>query len=169
MEQRRIRFLRSTAHTMRKALLASLSSLLVASVLGQTSTGTSGSTSGGAVVLPAFDTFDSAYQIDWSVIFAANPPAAFSIPENTELGPCVCDLTFNQCDVNCKCDAVWSVTHGERQLARAAFDFDCSVRCSRPPVLCLYRASLVRFAAPPSLVLSPTSLDSLQLQRKVPW
>lgn len=95
-------------------LLASLSSLLLVSVHAQSSTGTSSSSSGGAVVLPAFDTFASSYEIDWSSIYAATPTAALSIPENTELGPCICDLTFNKCDANCKCDAVWLVESNQR-------------------------------------------------------
>lgn len=99
----------------RAQLLVALSSVLLAAsslplsfVSAQSSTGVASSSSS-AVLLPAFDTFTSSYEIDWSVVYAANPPDALSIPENTDLGTCICDLTFNKCDINCKCDSVWSV------------------------------------------------------------
>ncbi|XP_072015474.1 tectonic-3-like [Amphiura filiformis] len=34
----------------------------------------------------------------------AVPTDATELPENTDLGPCICDLTINGCDVNCCCD-----------------------------------------------------------------
>jgi hypothetical protein len=71
------------------------------------STGTSGSTSGGAVA-PFVITFSGAYPIDWSLVPTTQP--ALSIPENTELGTCICDLTVGACDVNCACDADCSAT-----------------------------------------------------------
>lgn len=121
-------------------LLASLSSLLLVSVSAQSSTGTSGSS---AVQLPAFDTFDSSYQIDWSVVYAANPPAAFSIPENTELGPCVCDLTFNQCDVNCKCDSVWSVDLKRSAAAVCVWRTHSFFTAAHPPHVCVVPACVL--------------------------
>jgi len=34
-----------------------------------------------------------------------NNSGARAEPENTDLGPCVCDLTWKACDANCQCDA----------------------------------------------------------------
>jgi len=42
------------------------------------------------------------YPIDWSLVPAVQPD--FVIPDNTDIGQCICDLTWNSCDVNCKCD-----------------------------------------------------------------
>jgi hypothetical protein len=45
---------------------------------------------------------------DYSALAPAGPANSTGPrpePENTELGTCICDLTWKQCDANCQCDA----------------------------------------------------------------
>mmetsp|Transcript_22034 Transcript_22034/g.43794 ORF Transcript_22034/g.43794 Transcript_22034/m.43794 type:complete len:719 (+) Transcript_22034:24-2180(+) len=43
-----------------------------------------------------------ALPINWSHV--ATDPAARSYKDNVDIGPCICDLTWNHCDYNCHCD-----------------------------------------------------------------
>jgi len=73
--------------------------------LGQdSSTGSSGS----SAVPPFIATFSGRYPVDWSLVPTIQP--ALDIPADTDLGQCVCDLTWASCDANCNCDADCSVT-----------------------------------------------------------
>jgi hypothetical protein len=77
-------------------------SLLPLSVLAQSSSSSTG-TSGGGSGVPAFvESISGAYPIDWAQVPDVQP--ALTIQSDTELGPCVCDLTWSSCDANCVCD-----------------------------------------------------------------
>ncbi len=47
---------------------------------------------------------EAVYTIDWSNVIAIEP-ASLLDAVNTDIGPCVCDLTWYACDPNCFCDA----------------------------------------------------------------
>ena len=75
------------------------------STVGQSSsTGASGS----SAVPPFIATFSGRYPVDWSLVPTIQP--ALDIPSDTDLGQCVCDLTWASCDANCNCDADCSET-----------------------------------------------------------
>eukprot|EP00736_Rhodelphis_marinus_P011463 Rmarinus@m.5744 len=54
------------------------------------------------------DLNDTTYDIDWSAASSTIPE--LSIPDDEELGPCVCDLHPNICDPGCCCDSDCSST-----------------------------------------------------------
>jgi hypothetical protein len=69
------------------------------------STGVASATGTAPAVLPFVVQFAGRYPIDWNLVPATQP--TFTVEENKELGPCICDLTVGNCDVNCRCDPDW--------------------------------------------------------------
>jgi hypothetical protein len=47
-------------------------------------------------------TYSGRYPINWALIPSSS--SSLSIPSDTDVGPCICDLTWNSCDVQCLCD-----------------------------------------------------------------
>eukprot|EP00735_Rhodelphis_limneticus_P014153 TRINITY_DN8153_c0_g1::TRINITY_DN8153_c0_g1_i1::g.7116::m.7116 TRINITY_DN8153_c0_g1::TRINITY_DN8153_c0_g1_i1::g.7116 ORF type:complete len:644 (+),score=141.02,sp/Q8BZ64/TECT1_MOUSE/24.50/3e-23,DUF1619/PF07773.6/1.9e-28,DUF1619/PF07773.6/1e+03 TRINITY_DN8153_c0_g1_i1:110-2041(+) len=75
-------------------------------------------------------TFDS-YSIDWSAASSSTPD--LDIPEDEELGDCVCDLTSVTCDIGCCCDsdcieadkATWTCCCSDDDHSEGASSPDC--------------------------------------------
>lgn len=90
-------------------LLSLLLPLLVfgQSVDSSSSTGATDASTGSSssAVLSYVEALSGRYPVDWSLVPSTQP--ALSIPDNEELGPCICDLTVGSCDVNCRCDTDW--------------------------------------------------------------
>jgi len=56
-----------------------------------------------ALIYPQLVQSQSTYPVDFSVVPDTQPIAVRT--SGVELGPCICDLTFGECDVNCACDS----------------------------------------------------------------
>eukprot|EP01083_Nonionella_stella_P106843 308735_1 len=69
---------------------------------------------------------NSNYSIDFTQAITTDP--GDSVPANTDIGPCTCDLWYNLCDIGCSCDAECTATqkalfsfqlsHGPQSLSR---------------------------------------------------
>jgi len=93
-------------------LLSVTSTALAQSSSSTGSSSSSDSSSPTSGVVASTVTYSGRYPINWALV--PSTVSSLSIPSDTELGPCICDLTWSSCDVQCLCDPDCSATEKEQ-------------------------------------------------------